>query len=88
VRPVGGGYPKKFGRRELAYFAIRVWWKPSDTFSWNVQPMRISSSQYENNLKVDNMHQLFDEDKINQIASLLVKIHNRRYDIEKSVKMS
>jgi hypothetical protein len=22
-------------------------------------------NQYENNLKVDNMHQLFDEDKIN-----------------------
>jgi hypothetical protein len=34
------------------------------------------------------MHQLFDKDKINQIASLLVKIHNRRYDIEKSEKMS
>ena len=45
-------------------------------------------SQSENNLKVDNMHQLFDGDKINQIASLLVKIHSRRYDIEKSVKMS
>jgi hypothetical protein len=45
-------------------------------------------SQYENNLEVDNMHQLFDGDKINQIASLLVKIHSRRYDIEKSVKMS
>jgi hypothetical protein len=45
-------------------------------------------SQYENNLKVDNMNQLFDEDKINQIASLLVKIHSRRFDIEKSVKMS
>jgi ATP-dependent protease HslVU (ClpYQ) ATPase subunit len=45
-------------------------------------------NQYENNLKVDNMHQLFDGDKINQIASLLVKIHNRRSNIEKSVEMS
>jgi hypothetical protein len=45
-------------------------------------------SQYENSLKVDNMHQLFDEDKINQIVSLLVKIHSKRSDIEKSVKMS
>jgi hypothetical protein len=45
-------------------------------------------SHYENSLKVENMHHLFDRDKINQIASLLIKIHNRRYDIEKSVKMS
>jgi hypothetical protein len=45
-------------------------------------------SQSENNLKVDNMHQLFDGDKINQIASLLVKIHSRGSDIEKSGKMS
>ena len=45
-------------------------------------------SQYENSLKVDNVHQLFDEDKINQVASLLVQIHSRRSDIEKSVKMS
>jgi hypothetical protein len=45
-------------------------------------------SQYENNLKFNNMHQLFDGDKINQITSLLVKIHNKRSDIEKSVKIS
>ena len=44
--------------------------------------------QYENSLKVDNMHHIFDEDKVNQIASLLVKIHNRRYDIEKSMEIS
>jgi hypothetical protein len=34
------------------------------------------------------MQKLFDEDKINQIACLLVKIHNRKSDIEKSAKMS
>jgi hypothetical protein len=34
------------------------------------------------------MLQLFDKDKINQVASLLVKIHNRGSDIEKSEKMS
>lgn len=30
--------------------------------------------QYEDSLKADNMHHLFEEDKINQIASLLIKI--------------
>ena len=30
--------------------------------------------QYEDSLKVDNMHHPFEEDKINQIASLLIKI--------------
>jgi hypothetical protein len=39
-------------------------------------------NQYENILKVDNMHQLFDGDKINEIATLLVKIHSRKSDIE------
>jgi hypothetical protein len=24
---VSGGYSKNSGRRELAYFAIRVWWR-------------------------------------------------------------
>jgi len=33
VRPVGGVYPKKFGRRELVYFTIKVWWRHSDTLS-------------------------------------------------------
>ena len=43
---------------------------------------------HESNLKVNNMHDLFDEDKINQIASVLVKIHSRRFDNEKSMNMS
>jgi hypothetical protein len=34
-------YPRKFGRKELAYSTIRVWWRWSGTLPWNVQPMRI-----------------------------------------------
>jgi hypothetical protein len=45
-------------------------------------------NSYEKSLKVNNMHQLFDEDKINQIASILVKIHNKIANIEKSLNMS
>ena len=41
--------------------------------------------QYEDILKADNMHHLFEEDKINQIASLLVKIYSRRSDMKKRV---
>ena len=44
--------------------------------------------QYEDILKADNMHHLFEEDKINQIASLLVNIYNRRSDMEKSMGRS
>ena len=44
--------------------------------------------QYEGNLKADNMHHLFEEDKINQIASLLVKIYIRRSEMEKSMERS
>lgn len=44
--------------------------------------------QYENNLKVENMHHLFNEFKINHIASLLVKTHYRRFNIERNMKMS
>ena len=34
--------------------------------------------QYERSLKIDHMHDQFNEDKINRIASLLAKIHSRR----------
>ena len=52
--------------------------------------------QYENNLKFDNVHHIFDKDKINQIASLLVKTrnsllfktHSRISDIERNMNMS
>lgn len=46
--------------------------------------------QYENILKVDNMHYLFEEDKRNQVARLQIKIHGIRSgsDIEKGMKMS
>ena len=73
---------KKFRRRELVYSAIRVWWKQNDTLSLNVQPTNIRN-QYKNSLKMDNMHQLFDEDKINQITNLLIKFHNRKSYIKK-----
>lgn len=42
--------------------------------------------QYANILCMDDMQQLFEEDKINQAASLLVKINSRRSDLEKSMK--
>ena len=44
--------------------------------------------QYENSLNVNNMHCLFEKDKINLIAILLVNIHRRRSNIEKDMKMS
>lgn len=43
-------------------------------------------AQYEIILKADNMHHLFDEDKINQTASFLVKIHNKRLDMENYIQ--
>ena len=42
--------------------------------------------QYEDSLRAANMHHLFEEDKINQIASLLVKLCNRRSVMEKSLE--
>ena len=44
--------------------------------------------QYEDTLKGDNIHHVFEKDKINQIASLLVKIYNRKLDMEKSIERS
>ena len=44
--------------------------------------------EYEDSLKTNNMHHLFEEDKINQIASLLVNIYNRTFDMEKSLESS
>lgn len=43
-------------------------------------------AQYEIILKADNMHHLFNEDKINQMDSFLVKIHRRRSDMEKYIQ--
>ena len=60
----------------------------NNLLSWNVHLTRITGSQYENSLKVDNIHQLFNWNNIKQIASLLVKIHSRRSEIEKGVKMN
>ena len=42
--------------------------------------------QYEDSLRAANMHHLFEEDKINQIASLLVKLCSRRSVMEKSLE--
>lgn len=39
--------------------------------------------QYEDSLKADNMHHLFEEDKINQIASLLIKIQSKESHMER-----
>ena len=45
------------------------------------------SIQYERSLKVDNMHHLCDEDKVNQIANVLIKIHNNKSYIKNNMKM-
>lgn len=40
-------------------------------------------SQYEGNLKINNLHELFDEEKIIKTTRFLIKIHSRRSSIEK-----
>ena len=42
--------------------------------------------QYEDSLRATNMHHLFEEDKINQIASLLVNLCSKRSVMEKSLE--
>lgn len=43
--------------------------------------------QYEDILKVDNLSELFREARLLKIASFLIKIYNRRADMEKNLKM-
>lgn len=44
--------------------------------------------QYENNLKEGCLHLLFEEERLHKIAGFFIKIHNRRADIEKNMKMT
>lgn len=44
-------------------------------------------NQFENKLKVDSLNELFEGTKLHKTTSFLLKIHNKRTNMEKSLKM-
>ena len=87
MRLVGERSPRKFEEERTYIFydkgVVEIEWR----FVMEYAAYKDICMQYENNIKVDNVHHLFDKEKINQIVSFLVKTHRRRYDIERNMKM-